>query len=105
MFQRLGLHQFLVLPFDIVWMTPIVDFLSVVAADLLLILARRLAPGTVIRRRTGRNPGVALAALPPSCWSRPVHKAVALVLAVGVGIQLSRLMSGPGAGGCRLHAA
>jgi hypothetical protein len=44
-FQRLGLHQFLVLPFDIVWMAPIVDFLWLLLPTLLLILARRLAPG------------------------------------------------------------
>jgi arylsulfatase A-like enzyme len=92
-FQRLGLHQFLVLPFDIVWMAPIVDFLWLLLPTLLLILARRLAPGKLsFAGLVGILGG--LAALPLFLLVTSMHKAVALVLAVGVGIQLSRLMSG-----------
>ena len=92
-FQRLGLHQFVGLPFDIVWMAPTVDFLWLLLPTLLLILARRLTPGKL---PFGALVGIlgGLAALPLFLLVTSMHKAVALVLAVGVGIQLSRLVSG-----------
>jgi len=91
--QRLGLHQFLLVPFDIVWMAPTVDFLWLLLPTLLLILARRLTPGKLpFSALVGILGG--LAALPLFLLVTSMHKAVPLVLAVGVGIQLSRLLSG-----------
>ena len=74
-------------------MAPIVDFLWLLLPSLLLILARRLAPGKLsFAGLVGILGG--LAALPLFLLVTSMHKAVALVLAVGVGIQLSRLVSG-----------
>jgi len=92
-FQRLGLHQFLGLPFDIVWMAPTIDFLWLLLPTLLLIVVRRLTPGKLpFAALVGILGG--LAALPLFLLVTSMHKAVALVLAVGAGIQLTRLVSG-----------
>jgi len=92
-FQRLGLHQLNSIPLDIVWMAPVVDFLWLLLPTLLLMLARWLTPGKI---SFGALVGIlsSLAALPLFLLVTSMHKAIAVMLAVGVGVQLSRLATG-----------
>ena len=89
------------MPLDIVWMAPLVDALWLLAPAILLLIARRLAPQRFSFSMVAGLLG-GFASLPVLLLIGSMHKGVAVLLAVGVGIQVARWTTEHGAGFARL---
>jgi len=101
LFQKFGLRKVIRMPLDIVWMAPLVDALWLLVPTILLLIARRLAPQRFsVAMVAGLLGG--LASLPVVLLIVSMHKGVAVLLAVGVGIQVARWTAEHGAGFARL---
>jgi hypothetical protein len=101
LFQKFGLGKVIRLPFDIVWMAPLVDALWLLAPALLLVMARRLAPQRFSFSTVAGVLG-GFASLPVLLLIESMHKGVTVLLAVAVGIQVARWTTKHGAGFARL---
>jgi arylsulfatase A-like enzyme len=90
--QKLVLGRVILMPLHVIWMAPLTDLLWLTAPALVLLGAYRLAPARVT------YPGVAgaligLAAFPLLLLATSMHKAVLVILALGVGVQASRMVA------------
>ena len=90
--RRYVLHRFLFLGQDSAWMVPVADGLCFLVAGLLLALGHRLWPTRV----TGAIAAGVLAGL--SIFTLllmygPLHRAAAVLIAVGIGFQVSRILA------------
>ncbi|HSR91229.1 MAG TPA: sulfatase [Gemmatimonadales bacterium] len=88
--ERYGLNRFMRVPQDIVWMAPVVDAFWLVIPVMLLLLACRLAPRVVSQNAVAGLLG-GFAALPPLLLITELHKGVAVLLAVGIGVQIGHI--------------
>ncbi|HSE65386.1 MAG TPA: sulfatase-like hydrolase/transferase, partial [Gemmatimonadales bacterium] len=88
--ERYGLNRFMRVPQDIVWMAPVVDAFWLLIPVMLILLARSVAPRVVSQNTVVGLLG-AFAALPPVLLITELHKGVAVLVAVGIGVQLGHI--------------
>ena len=90
LFQKFGQHVLIHMPLDVVWMAPAIDLVWLILPALLLLLLGRLVPRLATPQVVVSVLG-AFAVLPLVLLITSLHKGVAVLLAIGLGMQLGRL--------------